>query len=122
MGSIFTFGSDILACWQLMAWRRVVGVPGRAGCPGLPCAGHAFAWLWRCRGGGAGAGLVVVAKAGSGRPGGEAGEGLAASFAGFRGQSGGCAALVFFLPGVPGGEDALVAGDQQGCDEQCQGC
>jgi len=68
-------------------------------------------------------GLVVVALAWSGHlAGGEAGEGLAAPFAGFRRQAGGCAALGFFLPGVPGGEDPLVADDEQGRGEQHEEC
>src|SRR5262249_28058516 len=39
---------------------------------------------------------------------------------GFRGKAFCGAALVFLLPGVPGGQDALVAGDQQGGGEQHQ--
>ena len=46
----------------------------------------------------------MVVAAGSGPPGGEAGGGLAAAFAGFRGQAPGGAALVVFLPGGPGGQ------------------
>ena len=52
----------------------------------------------------------------SGRSGGEAGEGPAAPAPGFRGQALGGAALVFFLPGVPGLQDALVADDEQAGD------
>src|SRR5260221_401778 len=60
---------------------------------------------------------------GLGRPGGgEHGERLAAPAPGFGGQAFGGATLVFFLAGVPGGEDALVADDQQGGGEQHQGC
>jgi len=39
---------------------------------------------------------------------------------GFRGQALGGAALVFFLPGVPGVQDALVADDEQCRGEQHQ--
>ena len=56
-----------------------------------------------------------------GRGGCERGEGLAAAPAGFRGQAFGGAALVFFLPGIPCGEDALVADDEQGDSEQHEG-
>jgi hypothetical protein len=56
----------------------------------------------------------------SGRSGGEAGEGPAAPAPGFRGQALGGAALVFFLPGVPGLQDALVADDEQRRGEQHQ--
>ena len=47
-------------------------------------------------------GQVVVAVAGQGGCGGEAGEGLAAAAPGSGGQSFGGAAGVFFLPGGPG--------------------
>src|ERR1017187_6032404 len=58
---------------------------------------------------------------GLGRPGGgERGERLASPAPGFRGEPGGGAAGVFLLPGVPGGEDALVAGDEQCRGEQHQ--
>jgi hypothetical protein len=71
---------------------------------------------------GAGAGLVARGLVlGSGRSGGEAGEGPAAAFAGFRGEHGGGAAGAVLLAGVPGGEDALVADDEQGRGEQHQG-
>src|SRR6266581_7607617 len=120
VGPIFTFGSDIPPVGS--PWSGA-GVFGAAAGPGLlvcPVSGHAFAWLrLLCCGGG---GRWARGRGGSGRPGGEAGEGLAAPFAGFRGQPGGCAALVFFLPGVPGVQDALVAEDEQGRDEQHQGC
>jgi|GEM_PF-3145911 len=43
------------------------------------------------------------------------------AFAGFRGEPGGCAARVFFLPGVPGGEDPLVADDEQAGDGEHEG-
>ena len=72
--------------------------------------------------GGAGAGLVARGLVlGSGRSGGEAGEGPAAAFAGFRGEPGGGAAGVVLLPGVPGGQDALVADDEQGGCEEHEG-
>ena len=49
-------------------------------------------------------------------------QGRAAAFAGFRGQPGGGAAGVVFLPGVPGGEDPLVADDEQGgCGQHQRG-
>src|SRR5215470_19010038 len=84
-------------------------VPGRAG---------AACWLWRCW---CWPGSSWAGSWGSGRSGGEAGEGPAAAFAGFRGEPGGGAAGVVLLPGVPGGQDALVADDEQGCGEQHQG-
>jgi hypothetical protein len=37
------------------------------------------------------------------------------------GQAAGGAMLVFFLPGVPGCQDALVADDEQGGGEQHEG-
>jgi hypothetical protein len=40
----------------------------------------------------------------------------------FRGQAGRGAALVFGLPGVPGVQDPLVAGDEHGRGEQREGC
>ena len=52
------------------------------------------------------AGPVMAAR-------GEAGGGLAAAAPGFRGEPGGGAARVFFLPGVPGVQDPLVADDEQ---------
>jgi len=56
-----------------------------------------------------------------GRPWGsdERGERFAAA-ADFRGKPGGGAPRVLGLAGVPGGEDALVAGDEQGRGEQHQ--
>ncbi len=54
---------------------------------------------------------MIVAVAGQG---GEAGECLASPLAGSGGQAGGGAALVFFLPGLPCGEDPLVADGEQG--------
>jgi hypothetical protein len=81
---------------------------GRSGSPcrdwraGGVCAGRARR-LWRPGGGG------------------ERGEGLAPAAAGFRGQAFGGAAFVFFLPGVPGVQDALVADDEQGRREQHEG-
>src|SRR5262249_60645860 len=67
-------------------------------------------------------GVAAGAVPGSGWSGGEAGGGLAAARAGFRGQAPGGAALVFVLAGVPGGEDPLVADDQQARGEQHEGC
>jgi len=55
-------------------------------------------------------------------PGGERGEGLAAPFAGSGWEAGGGSPRVAGLPGVSGGEDALVAGDQQGDSEQDERC
>jgi hypothetical protein len=56
------------------------------------------------------------------RAGGEAGEGLAASLAGFRREPGGGPAGVVGLAGVEGGEDALVAdGEQAGQPERDRG-
>jgi hypothetical protein len=65
--------------------------------------------------------LVSTARPGLGRCRGERGEYPAAPAAGFRGQALGGAALVFLLPGVPGGEDALVADGEQGRGEQHEG-
>src|ERR1035441_2124947 len=74
--------------------------------------------------GGGGAGWRVeapVRKPALGRPGGgERGERLASPAPGFRGEPSGGAAGVFLLPGVPGGEDALVADDEQRRGEQHQ--
>src|ERR1700750_1461925 len=67
---------------------------------------------------------VPGSAAGLGRPcsGGELGEGPAAPAPGSGGQPGGGAALVVLLPGVPGGQDALVADGEQGrggTDQRC---
>ena len=56
------------------------------------------------------------------RRGGKVCDGLAPAAAGFRGQAFGGSAGVFFLAGVPGLQDALVAGDDQACGEQHQRC
>ena len=87
-------------------------------CAGVLAPGCGVARLLVARGGLV---VVVVAVPGLGRSGGEGGEGPAAAFAGFRGQAFGGATFVFFLPGVPGMQDPLVAGDQQGGGEQQQG-
>jgi hypothetical protein len=56
------------------------------------------------------------------RGGGEAGEGLAAAFAGVGWEAGGGAPGVFGLAGVPGAEDALVAeGEQAGWPQRERG-
>src|SRR5882672_10433462 len=67
------------------------------------------------------AGLALAAALGRSGAG-EAGQGLAAAPAGSGREPGGGAALGFFLPGVPCGEDALVADDQQRRGEQHEGC
>jgi hypothetical protein len=121
---IFTFRSDIsdvraVCCWLLPCRSRLLfswwlfALPGgsRAGC-------RRVAVIALVTGGGAvGAAGRMLGRSG----GGERGEGLAAAPAGFRGQAFGGAALVFFLPGVPGCQDAPVADDEQGRDEQHQG-
>ena len=56
------------------------------------------------------------------RCGGQAGECLAASAPGFRGQAGRGAAGVAGLAGVPGGQDALIAGGQQAGEPEHEGC
>ena len=97
---------------------------------GVPCASGAVVVALRVRGAGSGqaaagvfrvavAGGPAFAAAGCARPGrgaplwrrrGEGGEGCLAAPASCSGRKpGGGAALVFFLPGVPGGQDALVA-------------
>ena len=102
---------------RICVWASVVADPG-CGCPGLGgvfgrvagrwacsrgtsmpglacwcgCGVVGCRWLWRCRGGG------------------EAGEGLAVLPAGFGGKPDCGAAGVVVLAGVPGGDDALVAG------------
>jgi hypothetical protein len=83
---------------------RVLARVPEAGCcgGGAACALRAFRWL--------------------GRPGGgDRGECFAAAAPGFRGQAFGGAAFVFFLPGVPGVQDALVPDDEQAGDGQREG-
>src|ERR1700733_13361652 len=122
------FSGDLIHVW---VWRS--GAPHRAA--GVR-ARFVFAWLlvaflaWFAAGCRclravvvAGDARVPGSAAGLGRPcGGELVEGLAAPPPGFRGQAFCGAALVFLLPGVPGREDALVAGDEQRDGEQHQRC
>src|SRR5580700_9346026 len=99
---IVTFGSDVPASWWSMAWCGVLGALRRGLVSWLSCFRAGFRLAVAAVVVVTVAGLAVGGGCGSGRPCGEAGEGLAAPAAGFRGQPGGCAALVFFLPGVPG--------------------
>jgi hypothetical protein len=119
---IFGFGSDIPARGLVLAAVAVscavcvrvvaLGVPrwfaGHAGAAGFRCAGAAglvlvvavavrlrAGWLWRHGGGG------------------ERCAGLAAAAPGFRGQALGGAALDFFLPAVPCGDNPLVTDDER---------
>ncbi len=47
VGSIFTFGSDILAAGRVVVWCRGLRVPWLGpGCLVGPVSGHAFAWSW----------------------------------------------------------------------------
>src|SRR5215472_4395767 len=97
---VFTFGTDVLACWQSMAWCRGLRLLRRGLVPWVfLCLGVLSPGCGGCRGGD-GRGARGRGGCGSGWSGGEHGEGLAASFAGFGGQSGGGAAGVFFLPVV----------------------
>ncbi len=71
-------------------------------CVLVTAAGWVAPGLWRCCGG-------------------QAGEGLAAPAAGFRGQAGCGAAGVVGLACVPGGQDALVADGQQAGEPEPRG-
>jgi hypothetical protein len=118
VGTIFTFGSDIVSAWLLWSGR---GIAGLAGCfAGLirgsrlcaPCLGRVVPV----------SGLPVAGwlRGSSGRAGGEGGAAAASSCSGR--EPGGCAAGVVVLAGVPCGEDPLVAVGEQACgDEQQRG-
>src|SRR5260221_1537164 len=113
--SMFTSGSDILVCWPLggrghgwrgWGWRPGASCGGAGGAVAVVVIGWravargVLRWLWR---------------------GCELGEGGAASVAGPGREPGGCAALVVGLPGVVGGEDALVAGGEGAGEPQHEG-
>src|ERR1700691_846679 len=123
VGLIFTFGSVILAGCGLVPVSCAGGVLVAALCVSGAGCGHAAAvvllcWVALVAGG-------VCAGGGERRAWlwwrGEAGGGLAAAFAGFRGEPGGGPARVVFLPCVPGGEDPLVADDEQAGDGEHEG-
>jgi hypothetical protein len=130
---VFTFCGDLVHVWVLVIFASgsdilrvadrggLLRVSVRAGCAAglLGVAGVFFvpfgvAWCWwRLRWG-----CRRLWRPGGGW---ERGEGLAPAVAGSGGQAFGGAAPVVFLPGVPGGQDALVADDEQGGGEQHQG-
>jgi hypothetical protein len=127
---IFTFGSDIPA--RRLAWRGcrcAAGVTRLGGDFACRAAGSRACWHCRCCGSRCPwAGAVRVAGGRCSvrrclwRRGGEHGEGRAAAAPGSRREPGGCAAGVFLLAVVPGGDDPLVAGDDQHRGEQHEGC
>jgi hypothetical protein len=111
VGPIFTFGSGIPSC--VVAWLLLRAV--RVGMAASGCAGR-FAGVLPPGAGCLAVAAVLVtgavpeaARAGLWRvPRGSCGAG-----GGFPGAGPGGAAGVFSLAGVPGGEDALVADDEQ---------
>ncbi len=128
---VFTFRWGLFSRLPLTFWRA-----GWRRCPcrpvgdlrcllgGLLCARggvRACCRCVRCVVGDCRAGLALAAALGRSGAG-EAGQGLAAAPTGSGREPGGGAALGFFLPGVPCGEDALVADDQQRRGEQHEGC
>ena len=117
VGTIFTFALTSGRAIRVRGVASVVlaadGACGRvfAGC------GHAGA-VWRglrWGAGGCGRGCRLLRWRGC-----EAGEDCPVAFAGFRRQAACCAAGVVLLAGVPGGEDPLVADDEQRRGEQHQ--
>jgi len=84
-GPFSRLGSDIPAFWQSVVWCGVFGCRGGAWFRGLSCVRACFGLVVAAVLVVTGAGLVVAAAAWSRWPGGEAGEGFAAPFAGFRG-------------------------------------
>src|SRR5258708_36588359 len=115
---MFTFGSDILA---VHCGGGAAAFGGCADSLDLGVAGPWVAWrsvVWRAEGTPDGRSWCLAVVIGAERRGlwrraGEAGEGLAAAAPGLGREPGGGALGVAGLAGLPGGEDLLVAGDEQ---------